>query len=257
MLPDRNQNELGFEPEVEPWAQRVREKSKAYRAFLLFRDLGRGRSVLAAYRKWKGDGDPPRLAGAPIETDKDPTCVPPNWRRWSINYHWEDRARAWDAVQQREKEARERQVEEELSDNRRRQREVLDELRYRRILKMGEMIDNTLAAAQPATVGGVPTVLAKQRTEKDGLQGKQTSEVDLVRQLEVLCEQERELYTSYFGGLDENSAAAAAVVAAAEFTWVPDPQLESPTGESSGERSSIPPSPVNTSSTAAALDSKD
>jgi hypothetical protein len=233
----------------------VREKSKAYNAFLFFRDLGRGRSIVAAYRKFRGETDV-RLAGAPIEADKDLTSAPPNWRRWHRTYKWEVRARLWDEVQQQQREEREQVEAEKQAAERRRKRELLDELRFQRIMTMGEMIDRTLASAQPTVAGGQPTLLAKQKTEKESVDGKTTSEVDLARQLEVLCEQERELYSSYFGanGGDEGTAENAVLVGA-EFRWVPDSELEQ--GPEPVEISSIPLSPANSSSTSATPDSRE
>jgi hypothetical protein len=68
------------------WEQREKESGKAYAAFLLYRDLGRGsRSIEQAvqiHRKATGKG------------------LEKNWEKWSARHEWVKRCKAWDMYQQ-------------------------------------------------------------------------------------------------------------------------------------------------------------
>jgi len=251
MLPNVNQDELAYD-DSESWDQRTREKSKAYAAFLIFRDLGRGRSVLKAYQKWRAQQRPEE-----VEAENEPSnSAPPNWRRWFVTYEWQKRAIAWDKVQQQTREERDAKVEIELFENRRKQKELLDAMRWKRIQAMGDLIDSTVAAATPAKAGGPAVLLAKQKVEKETVDGKTTNEVDLVRQLEVLCEQERALVRDYFGDTSAQGemepGQVPMPVVGADFAWIPDPALQD-----TDERSDILLTPASISSTEAPPDLKD
>lgn len=65
------------------WEQQPGESGAAYGAFCVFRDLGPGRELTAAYRQ---------AAGKP-EARQSSGC----WNSWAGRYRWADRARAYDA----------------------------------------------------------------------------------------------------------------------------------------------------------------
>lgn len=66
------------------WEQLPNESDKAYNAFLVYRDIGRTRSLPAAYRKHSG---------------KDAKQANGQWNLWSDRFNWRERARAWDIEQ--------------------------------------------------------------------------------------------------------------------------------------------------------------
>jgi len=99
----------------QPWDQVSGESGPAYVAFKVFRDLGPERSLRKAYCIIA----PQRAIRAqrPTKELKDDTrsgriSVPSQWRNWSRDHKWQERAKAYDkhlaAVeqQQREEEAR-------------------------------------------------------------------------------------------------------------------------------------------------------
>jgi len=69
--------------ESEPWKRQRGESSKAYQAFLRYRDLGPGRSVAKAVevRQAAEEGKARYFHW---------------WRRWAAKWHWLERAQAWD-----------------------------------------------------------------------------------------------------------------------------------------------------------------
>lgn len=67
------------ESEHNPWDQLPEESSKAFHAFLLFRDMGWERSVGKVVKQEK----------------KAPSLI----YRWSAAYRWSERAQAWDEFQ--------------------------------------------------------------------------------------------------------------------------------------------------------------
>lgn len=111
-----------------------KETSKAYAAFLLYRDMG-GQRALS------------RVAKA---LSKSETLI----NRWSFTHDWVSRAQAWDAEQQRlddeaRRETRERLIADELADYRMMldkwhevyERTKLHETRSRQTLKDGRVVD--------------------------------------------------------------------------------------------------------------------
>lgn len=65
----------------EPWERQPNETPRAYEAFTVYRDLGRGRSIAKAARK----------EGKAKVT----------WEKWSRANNWVERVAAWDAEQDR------------------------------------------------------------------------------------------------------------------------------------------------------------
>ena len=73
-------------PEVAPWDQLLDEPITAYRRFLVYRNLGPGRTLEKAYRATKGN--------------KGQQESPPgSWTRNTTQYNWVERATAWDIEQ--------------------------------------------------------------------------------------------------------------------------------------------------------------
>jgi hypothetical protein len=72
------------------WVQRENESSKAYAAFLLYRDLGRSRSLVKAWALYKNGGKTKDMQGY--------------FEQWSSKHEWVKRCRAWDAHQQKKDE---------------------------------------------------------------------------------------------------------------------------------------------------------
>jgi len=70
-------------PDRQPWERRKGEGSKAYAAFLRYRDLGPGRSVAKA-------------VGARQAAKEGKARYFHWWRRWAGKYEWKVRAEAWD-----------------------------------------------------------------------------------------------------------------------------------------------------------------
>src|SRR4051812_48001738 len=86
------------EHDRQPWDQHPEESNAAYSAFLAYRDMGRNRTVVDAYRQTKCKPDASQAGG--------------EWNAWSRDQRWQERARAWDDhmddVRQAELEAAER-----------------------------------------------------------------------------------------------------------------------------------------------------
>lgn len=73
----------------QPWERQAGEGDKAWAAFVAFRDLGPRRTVVAALRS----------------EGKNPGSLR-RWEKWASQFHWRERARAWDAeVDRRSREA--------------------------------------------------------------------------------------------------------------------------------------------------------
>lgn len=213
------------------WERQTSEPSRAYAAFLVFRNLGHGRSLSEAYKRWKAEedatpqGEAPRLAGG----DKPEVSWPAsNWRRWRERWKWDERATAWDDEQRAETETREAAARAARWEERQKQYEELQDLHYKRILKVNALIDGTLESAQPLQANGSAVALPKARTEVETNGKVSVTELDLLRQLEVLCEEERQLADDYFGSHSTETEDKPTEVLAkiAEFRWIPDPSLE-------------------------------
>jgi hypothetical protein len=77
----------------EPWDQLPTEPDEAYSRFLLYRNLGPGRSLHAAYLTYLTTF---RNASDDIQTGKKRQQVPGFWGADSGRWKWVDRANAWD-----------------------------------------------------------------------------------------------------------------------------------------------------------------
>jgi hypothetical protein len=246
--------------EGEVWERRDNEPSRAYAAFQVFRDIGVGRSLLEAYKRWRKEEDGAPEGEAPrLGVEKQDGIYPAsNWRRWREKWDWDKRATAWDDAQRKEVEDRKARARAAQWEAKQKQYEELQKRHYDRLIRVNDMIDGTLKSAQPLSTGGDPIVLPKARTETESNGKISITEMDLIRQLEILCEEERSLNDSYFAGINdvmesdqEGQKTMTAVIG--EFRWVPDPSLT----DVSLEPSSIVPTPANTSFIDVTPDSKD
>lgn len=77
---------------ADPWLQQPGEGDTAFAAFVIYRDLGPGRTLDAAYRAHAG------LSGAQEGTKR----APGGWKRWYSQHNWRARAEAYDNRVQRE-----------------------------------------------------------------------------------------------------------------------------------------------------------
>src|SRR5690348_6359267 len=88
------------------------EPLRAYRAYLVYRDLGPGRTLRGAWRrhreesrKRRGSRGRPRLA-------KQESGPAGQWTQWSSQYRWVERAAVYDAdVDQQQGQTRRHQIE--------------------------------------------------------------------------------------------------------------------------------------------------
>lgn len=87
--PHPRYNDESVTPGPRAWAQQSGETDTAYRAFLVYRNLGPKRTVKLAFHAWmeaKGDG------GA-VDSRQ---YVPARWQGWSARHSWQVRAQRWD-----------------------------------------------------------------------------------------------------------------------------------------------------------------
>lgn len=87
--------------EGELWERRRDESDKAFAAFSIYRDLGAGRSIDAAYREHvvreQGQNRGETGAGATRAPAKAGGRAPSHWQTWSARFAWPERAAAYDA----------------------------------------------------------------------------------------------------------------------------------------------------------------
>ena len=104
------------ESENPDWFQRENETDKAYAAFLLFRDLGRSRTLEGAY-----------LKSLPEEKKQQKATKSNNlrpsgaWINWAIDHQWRERVHEWDRLKDEENAqlaaaVRTKNIEKYLSD---------------------------------------------------------------------------------------------------------------------------------------------
>lgn len=94
---------------LDSWERMPHESSKAYQAFMLYRDLGPGRSLTAAHKAHK--------AGAHGASGQ--------WTRWSSAHEWKRRAEDYDIWHERQlRIEREKEHREELKSYRERQKKL-------------------------------------------------------------------------------------------------------------------------------------
>lgn len=91
-------------PQTQPYDRITGEKILWYSRFLLYRDMGPRRNVLKTYQHVLGQQG--HIA------PKSVTSIPRAWFDASHAWQWQERAEAWDAQQQQEKDARSKALQE-------------------------------------------------------------------------------------------------------------------------------------------------
>lgn len=81
------------DPVPNPWDQQPGEPGEAFARFLLYRNLGPGRSLQLAYETYVGTF---RNANADATKGNKKPQVPGHWGDDSARWRWVDRASAWD-----------------------------------------------------------------------------------------------------------------------------------------------------------------
>lgn len=76
--------------EPKPWEQQPGETSRAFAAFVIYRDMGIGRSLDAAYKESVERGAKGCREGAIIR-------LPGRWKKWCGDHRWVERVQAYDA----------------------------------------------------------------------------------------------------------------------------------------------------------------
>ena len=95
---------IELSPDIPPWERQAGENSLWYGRFLVFRDMGTGRSLLALYKAELKEK-------ARESKKKQPTAAPGAWYATADQYRWNERAAAWDTHRQQEIEAERREEE--------------------------------------------------------------------------------------------------------------------------------------------------
>jgi hypothetical protein len=111
---------------LSPWEQQTGESPQAYGAFRIYRDLGRGRSLREAYRRWRG-----AQAAAPIS--RRGLAPSGAWKRWRRRWRWEARAELFDRRTDRAQLAAAAEL--------RRQERAREERRFALLWRGNELID--------------------------------------------------------------------------------------------------------------------
>lgn len=110
------------------WERQPGESAKAFAAFECYRALGLGRSLQAAWEKYYTR--PGTLRARTEKGRKEAGEVVGHFRRWYKQWHWTERAAAWD--EEVAQLARDQQLDRELKA---RLSEQEEELRQRRLMK--------------------------------------------------------------------------------------------------------------------------
>jgi hypothetical protein len=206
------QQELSYD-DAPGWERRLGETSVQYAAFLIYRNLPpHQRTLTNAHRQSRCENQ----AQPDLIDSSGPSAA---MKRWFQRYEWEKRAAAWDQWNRSEQDRIEREAYEALALKKRAQKNALDEVKFRRILKINEQIDNTLQS----TTGLACT---RQTSKADGKQV--TIELDRLRQFEVLSEKLNDLEDRYFGETDKELKPGDEeenIPSIGKFEWVPDPEV--------------------------------
>ena len=81
------------ESEPKAWQQRPGEPDESYARFLLYRNLGPGRTLQVAYNAFVSQF---KNAQEPDKRNKTQLSIPGHWGEDSARWEWVDRASAWD-----------------------------------------------------------------------------------------------------------------------------------------------------------------
>lgn len=99
------------DPDNPAWHRKPKEPTMWFQRFLMYRDRGPGRTLLAAFnflKRQEGDYTGDEHGNAP--------CLPGSWKQNAAKWHWCDRAAAWDDDQYQEREQRYKKQRLEIED---------------------------------------------------------------------------------------------------------------------------------------------
>ncbi len=138
---------------MSPWDRLPSESAAAYRAFIVYRDMGTDRSLSAVARRLK------TRTGGDSEGAKN--RAPSRIKHWSTTHRWVERAAAWDAMLQGAADAVRIQEAERWERRRLRQLEAAydDGSRLRR--KGRELLDQPVEETKPAVFVAAATLLSR------------------------------------------------------------------------------------------------
>lgn len=213
------QEDLPFDVEVEQvWTRRSKEPSKAWSAFVVYRDMVPSkRTLTAASRLWYQQNYP----GEPV-----PASPPPNWSKWKRRWQWDEPTEAFDRVNQADAEKVARLRHREWLNQTREQFYAIAESKMKTLLKARELILRLLDAP-----------LGRLRQVTPGENGAVVERiVDTLAQLVALSKESRELEKDLFEEvmaslrlvLGEVSPGTEVGLRNAIFEWAPDPGINPP-----------------------------
>jgi hypothetical protein len=123
------------------WEPRPGEPAKAYRAFCIYRDLGRGRSLDQASRVYHQTSRATDVA--PARRPRASGTI----RSWAARWQWGARARAWDEEQSR----------------------IYEEVRITQVMEMAERQANAAMLLQQKAVERLCQLPAEELTPREAL----------------------------------------------------------------------------------------
>ncbi|MFN7938357.1 MAG: hypothetical protein U0R19_33830 [Bryobacteraceae bacterium] len=213
------QSDLPFDSETEQvWTRRSKEPSKAWSAFVVYRDmLPSKRGLTAAFRLWYGQNYP---------GESVPASPPPNWSEWKRRWQWDERTEAFDRVNQADAEKVARLRHREFLNQTREQFYVIAESKLRALEVMRALILRLLEAP-----------LGRLRQTNPGENGAMVERVvDTLAQFVALSaearESEKDLFEEALASVrltpDDLTAGTTVEVRNAIFEWVHDLKTNPP-----------------------------
>lgn len=115
------------------WERQPEEPNDWFDRFLLFKRLGSGRSLLAAYNEYRAAKKQPKANSAP-----------PTWRKAAKDWNWKNRAEAWDTRSQQKAEKTWAKVEHQHQQRRAQMREKSWRLSQELIARAEDMLSYPL-----------------------------------------------------------------------------------------------------------------
>lgn len=211
----------GNDPNTDIWERQPDEPNDWYDRFTLFKLLGSGRSLLAAYNVDRDRRGQPKTGS-----------TPPTWRKTQQTWNWKARAEAWDGRSQQQSEKR---WVKKQRDGDRRRAEIRDkswELSLTLIERAKEMLDYPLIQKVSESEDGKTIIFAPAKwTSRDAISyleladklsrsatDQETQQDKVLRAIETLVEADmlpdillESAGTSYQTMMDQMQAAFAAL----------------------------------------------